>query len=283
MLELLAQTQVPGVVPMMAFACAAFAIFAWTRFLSLHDTARKQAPKLTYFDLPDSEKVRLTLAVADVPFVDERIPLTEQSSEVSRRLHGGLIPFGQLPVATIDGKTYAQSSALLRYFGRQANLYPDGIDQLTCDMILEALSDIDRKLLPQHHRAVLKRSSGKPLVPLTSPQVQQVEFHLTTDVLPSDLAHMERILVSSHGPWFCGKQLTICDLACSVLIRGLEDGTYVQGIHSSVLDSCPMLIEHARRVAQIPRVRLYYSKHSRAAPDVGHPRKMVPDERVVRD
>jgi hypothetical protein len=56
----------------------------------------------------------------------------------------GLLPFGQVPVVEIDGAVYAQSNALLRYIGRRAGLYPDGVDQLRCDIVLEAIADIDR-------------------------------------------------------------------------------------------------------------------------------------------
>ena len=42
--------------------------------------------------------------------------------EVARRRAAGALPFGQIPVAAIDGRVFAQSNALLRYFGREVEL-----------------------------------------------------------------------------------------------------------------------------------------------------------------
>ena len=124
--------------------------------------------KLTYFDIPGfGDRLRLTLAVGGLKFEDERLPSDREGyAEVARRRAAGLLPFGQVPVAEIDGKMFAQSNALLRYFGRLAGLYPCGLDQLQCDMVLESFADLDARLSPQHYRAAMPRSptSGKPQV-----------------------------------------------------------------------------------------------------------------------
>ena len=48
---------------------------------------------------------------------------------------GARTPFGQVPVLEIDGVAFSQSAALLRYAGRQAGMYPDGLLQLRVDMV----------------------------------------------------------------------------------------------------------------------------------------------------
>jgi len=97
--------------------------------------------KLTYFDIPGfGDPLRLTLAVGGIAFEDERLPADAAGyAEVARRRAAGTLPFGQVPVAEIDGRVYAQSNALVRYFGRLAGLYPDGVDQLQCDMVRQTL------------------------------------------------------------------------------------------------------------------------------------------------
>jgi len=72
--------------------------------------------KVTYFDFAGSrgEEVRLTLAIAGVPFEDERI---------ERKSFGQIkadMPFGSLPIVEIPGKgVFGQSNAILRLIGSQ--------------------------------------------------------------------------------------------------------------------------------------------------------------------
>lgn len=222
---------------------------------------------LTYFDFPGvAEKLRLTLAVGGVAFNDVRLPGNAAGyAEVARRRAEGLLPFGQVPVATIGGVSgvFAQSNALLRYFGRLTGLYPDGVAALRCDMVLEALAELDSRLVPQHYGSAMARSptTGKPCVSLSQEQRVAVATHLTQDVLPVGLARVERVLAGTPGPWFCDDTLTVCDLAAYVFVRGLGDGTYVAGIDGSkVLASCPGLQEHASRVAALPAVKKWLAR-----------------------
>lgn len=48
-----------------------------------------------------------------------------------------------LPVMTIDGKTFTQSTAIIRYVGKKASLYPtdDDIAALAVDEIMYAVRD----------------------------------------------------------------------------------------------------------------------------------------------
>jgi hypothetical protein len=63
--------------------------------------------KIIYFGLPGrAEVARLLLTVGKVDFVDERIE-REAWAEIKPK-----VPFGQLPVAEVDGKYLAQSAAI---------------------------------------------------------------------------------------------------------------------------------------------------------------------------
>ena len=78
--------------------------------------------KLVYFDTRSvAEPLRLALAVAGVPYVDERLPCdAEGYAEVARRRAEGLNgPGGCVPVLYVGGKARSQSKALLRYVGRR--------------------------------------------------------------------------------------------------------------------------------------------------------------------
>lgn len=216
--------------------------------------------KLTYFDMPGfGDHVRLTLAVGGIVFEDERIDY----AEVARRRATGELPFGQVPVVSIDGHVYAQSNALLRYFGRLAGLYPEGVNQLRCDMAVEAWMDVDTKLVPQHYKCALSRSpnDGKPRVPLSDSQQADVAHELNQDALPTMLVRIGKVLKASNGPWYCGEVLTIADIKSYVVVTGLSNGSYAGGIDSAVLDGCPELREHAARVGALPAVRRWVEAH----------------------
>jgi len=232
----------------------------------LRGLLRRQVPrlKLTYFDIPGfGDRIRLTLAIGGIDFEDERLPSTiEGYEEVARRREAGLLPFGQIPVVVIDEcKTYAQSNALLRYFGRQARptLYPDGIEQLQCDMVLEAFADMDARLAPQHYGAAMSRSptTGKPAVLLSEAQKAELTRELVHDVLPTMLGRIERVLLSTDGPYFCGSLLTICDVVSYSIVTGIRDGSYVRDVGESVFDGCPALLAHASAVANLPAVKTW--------------------------
>jgi glutathione S-transferase len=99
------------------------------------------------------------------------------------RANGKLQPCGQVPLLEIDGVPYTQSNALLRWAGRQSNLYPEEV-RLRCDMVEEAISDIKEALKPQWYKHIMGRSpiTGKPQVPMTEEQIKETTHVLSTEV-----------------------------------------------------------------------------------------------------
>lgn len=59
-----------------------------------------------------AEKVRLTCVMSDIPFSDVRVGW-EQWAKLKPNTK-----FGQLPMMDVDGKTVAQSNAMLNYVGK---------------------------------------------------------------------------------------------------------------------------------------------------------------------
>ena len=99
--------------------------------------------KLTYLAIKGfAEPIRLSFFLSKIPFEDERISY----EEISKRRDN--LPYGQVPVLEVDGKVYAQSNAILRWAGRQGNLYPVEV-QLECDAVLSCIDDINKNLSPQ--------------------------------------------------------------------------------------------------------------------------------------
>ncbi|CAD5216298.1 unnamed protein product [Bursaphelenchus okinawaensis] len=90
------------------------------------------------------EPVRLLLHYAGVPFEDERIEFG-QVQEMRDEL-----PFGQIPLLTIDGAyKISQSRAILRYLARKYNLTgKDEIEEAKVDSYLDFLDDLANNVRP---------------------------------------------------------------------------------------------------------------------------------------
>ena len=70
------------------------------------------------------------------------------------------------------------------------------------------------------------------------------------------------MLVASGGPYLCGEVLTVADLNLYVLVTGLQDGSFCEGISGLVVSQCPALLKLAQLVASLPAVVEWESKHT---------------------
>ncbi|CAJ1335055.1 unnamed protein product, partial [Effrenium voratum] len=210
-------------------------------------------PTLTYLDVKGlGEPIRLTLFVGNVPFEDKRVSY-EEVAELNNK---GKLPFGQVPVLELDGETYAQSGALLRWAGRQAGLYPEEPElQLRCEAVEEALTDMKKVLVPVWYGSILGRNpiTKEQLVTLPEETIQQVIKNLNEIVLPARFGQLEQFLATR--PYFCGERMSICDISFYVYASGLMEGTYAKGIRPEVLDQCPGLKGLVDRISNHPRLR----------------------------
>lgn len=227
-------------------------------------------PRLTYLDFPGiAEPIRLALFVGGVDFEDRRVSYAEVADMRNR----GELPFGQVPLLEVDGAVYSQSGALLRWAGKAAGLYPEEC-QMRCDQVEEALADIKRMLMPQWYGSVLGRhpEHGTPTVLLSEAQKVEVQRTLNNEVLPPRFAMLEAFLKRRPvPPYFCGEQLTVCDLSLYVMVSGLRDGSYIDGISASeVLGACPELLALADRVAEHDKVQEWNELRRAAAGPKAH-------------
>eukprot|EP00931_Biecheleriopsis_adriatica_P077509 TRINITY_DN51059_c0_g1_i1.p1 TRINITY_DN51059_c0_g1~~TRINITY_DN51059_c0_g1_i1.p1 ORF type:complete len:232 (+),score=38.34 TRINITY_DN51059_c0_g1_i1:41-736(+) len=216
--------------------------------------------KLTYLDGPGlAESVRLVLCIGDVPFVDERISY----EEIKVRRAGNELPYGQVPTLTMeDGCVYGQKNAILRWAGRQAGLYPDEC-QLKCDGVVEAIHDINSKLYVFHYEAALGRNpiTSEPVLPLSDDQKAQVGPYFNDTLLPERFKQLDMLLASSGGSYFCGEQLTICDVDFYCLAWNILSGRWTQkGIKPECLDQCLHLQALVKRIGDHEAVRRWQKR-----------------------
>ncbi|KAL4714873.1 hypothetical protein ACJJTC_012545 [Scirpophaga incertulas] len=99
--------------------------------------------ELTYFPVKAmGEGLRLLMSYGGQAFEDNRInstdwPTIKQST-----------PFGQLPMLTMNGKKYAQSIAIARYFGRKYGLVGTTPEEdLEIDMTMDFIIEIRSKAI----------------------------------------------------------------------------------------------------------------------------------------
>ncbi|KAJ1457397.1 hypothetical protein M885DRAFT_481216 [Pelagophyceae sp. CCMP2097] len=239
-------------------AVASAAVALWRR------RRARRVLKLTYLDIPGvAECIRLALWVGGVDFIDERVSY----AEVAALRASGALPFGQVPIITVDGNTFGQSKALLRWAGNVTGLDAPRL-RLRIDSIEEGLGDIIGALKPQWYGNALARSpvSGELIeaTKLTEKQKASVQQVLNEEVLPARYAQLERMV---HGPFFCGAQLTTVDLSFYVMATGLADGTYCAGVSKKLLDECPKLKRLVAAVQNHPRVQSW-AAHRKALESV---------------
>jgi len=154
--------------------------------------------KLTYFDIRGlGEFPRLVLAAAGVPFEDHRLPFVKKEE-------GGFdtpgwpelkptMPYGKVPVLTVDGKTVIpESGAIVRFLARRHGLMGnDEIEAALMDAGVEAVVDIRRGYF-------MNRSDP----------AKAAEYWSTT--APKAFANLEK---NVKGPWFVGDKMSVADIA----------------------------------------------------------------------
>ena len=199
--------------------------------------------KLTYFDFHGgrAEPVRLALHLGGIAFDDHRFafadfPAVRQAA-----------PLGQVPVLEVDGVAVTQSDAMLRYAGKQADLYPtDAYQAMLCDEVMAAAEDAGNKV---GETFGLKGDALK--------EARQV---LVDGPLAKYLGWLQSQLQAHGGVYFADGRLTIADLKVFVFVRSLNSGNLDHVPNDLVEQIAPALNAHGQRVAAHPGIAAYYAK-----------------------
>ncbi|EQC33719.1 hypothetical protein SDRG_08822 [Saprolegnia diclina VS20] len=208
-----------------------------------------QTIKLTYFNLAGrAEIARLAFHIGDVAFEDERI-----SRDAFAALKPSL-PFGQLPILTVDGKAFAQSSAIARFAGARSGLYPtDPIAALQVDEILEHAKDIFDVLVP----TLREPDKAKRLA---------MRQELTERKVQPMCAALEARVASTKAPigdFVLGHALSLADLEL-YLTRGLFTSGWFEGVPPTLCDDHAAWSRIAAAVAKHPKVQSWQQRATTA-------------------
>ena len=201
--------------------------------------------KLTYFDFDGGrgQPIRVALHAAGIEFEDNRLSFAEfgEMRESTR--------FSALPVLNIDNEAVTQSSAILRYVGKMAGLYPaDDLQALYCDEVMDAVEDLS------HHMGTTFGLQGEEL--------RLAREKLVDGWLSIFLRGLDELLSRGGGEYFAANSLTVADLKASYVIRWLCSGSLDHIPADIVQQVAPGLVDHQQRVESDSRVVAYYTARS---------------------
>lgn len=140
--------------------------------------------------------IRLAFAIGNVPFDDLRIGGDDWPNLRPNT------PYGSLPILTVDGRVYAQSTAILRYAGKLAGLYPeDPEDALKVDEVLDLLTDANSALHLSLADEVAALAARERFVEKDVP------------ALFGGLEKRLEMFSEGNGPFVLGSAISIADIA----------------------------------------------------------------------
>mmetsp|Transcript_55058 Transcript_55058/g.178294 ORF Transcript_55058/g.178294 Transcript_55058/m.178294 type:complete len:249 (-) Transcript_55058:41-787(-) len=213
---------------------------------------------LKYFPMAGrAEPIRLALTLGGLQFFDQRIPGQDWTDKYKPSM-----PYGQLPVLVVDGKTICQTKAILRYVGKLAKynkspLYPkDPVLAAKVDELLDAFDDLWILLAPTF---------------LIKDQYQKEEYRQQLfapgGVATEKLAIFERTLADS-GTGFAVPQagFSVADLMYYSFLCVIRSG-FLEGLGSELLKGYPSISKHKEMVANLPAVKAYYADKKRSNPN----------------
>mmetsp|Transcript_32811 Transcript_32811/g.93112 ORF Transcript_32811/g.93112 Transcript_32811/m.93112 type:complete len:214 (+) Transcript_32811:162-803(+) len=207
--------------------------------------AHPQSIKLTYFDMAGvAEPIRMAFWYGNVKFEDERLT-HDQWKDLKPST-----PYGSLPVLTVDGQTFAQTSAILRYAGKLSGLYPSNpLGCMKVDELMDAVEDVLGELRPSLREAdeAKKMAARKVLV---------------SEVLPMWLEKFAKgITANGSSGYLYGDSLTVADLRFNSLCSALASGR-LDGIPVSLVNDNEPIARHMQLVKEHPKISKYLEEQA---------------------
>ncbi|XQW85269.1 glutathione S-transferase [Thalassotalea piscium] len=197
--------------------------------------------KLTYFDVDGGrgEPIRLALHIGGIEFEDYRFPYSAFLEEREKT------PLGQVPVLDVDGTAVTQSNAILRYVGKQTELYPSDLYQaLICDEIMDVAEDCINSIVSTFQ--------------FKGDELKVAREKLVDEDLAKYLKFIESKLALQGGDYFADHRLTIADLKIFPIIGWLNSGSLEYIPMDLVEKVAPQLNKHLQQISKEAKVVAYY-------------------------
>lgn len=202
--------------------------------------------RLVYFGVPGrGEASRVALALSSLNWEDVEVN-GEQFNEMREN---GDLPWNMLPVLQTQNGTIAESSAILRYVGKFADLIPnDAYQAAKVDEFMDGMGPLARGLdttfgiSEQEERIRLRKELFEP-----------------GGKCADGLQIFDEKLAHSKSGWAANTDdMSIADLKLFTEVFALFSGNY-DGIEKSVIQRYPNLLRYHDKVANDSRIKQHYS------------------------
>jgi len=190
--------------------------------------------KLTYFNIRGlAEPIRMMFAVAGVPFEDVRVS-KDDWPELKKKF-----VYQQLPVLEVgEGKTLAQSNAILRFLANKFNLTgANAWDDAKMDELTEVLADV-------------RTEWRKLFVEKDEEKKAQVKKELIEVTFPKLIGKVEEYKKAQGSKYLVGDKLTWID----ILYAHFMDSFGVT-LDPNIMDPYPCLKELQNTVFEVPEIK----------------------------
>jgi len=195
---------------------------------------------LTYFGGRGRAEVsRLLLNQAGLVFDDVRLTHEQWGAKKAT----GIAPYGQLPILTVDSKTFAQSNAIERYIAKIGGLAgSNSLEWAEIDSVTQGINDIS----PKFSEAV------SPFANKTEEEkVPKIAAYFAKDGLFNKwMPSFNKTLAANKGGagWFVGSKVSYADVALYYFLWN------VKRVKPDALAAWPLLEGWHTRVGSLPRI-----------------------------
>ncbi|CAB3404420.1 unnamed protein product [Caenorhabditis bovis] len=194
--------------------------------------------KLTYFPSRGLAEVsRQLFVLAGVEFEDEKLDFDQFSKQKPT------LPFGQVPVLTIDGLTeIPQSVAIARYLARKFGYAGKTPEE---EAWVDALADQFKDFYAEIRTYFYSKLGFLP---------NDIEEELTKTLIPARdkyLGVLEKVLKNSKSGFLVGNDITYADLMI------VDNMTTLIGWYPEFTEGFPLVQQHRNRVTNYPKLKEY--------------------------
>ena len=183
----------------------------------------------------------LALVIGGVAFEDERL----NRDEMMALREAGKLPWGQLPLCTVDGSTvFAQSPAIATYCAKLAGLYPE--DPIAAARVDEIVNFINQDVRERCIAPTMREPDPE--------KKKALRAELQETKLPEKFAMLEKRLETTK--FLCGDELTLADLSVYVMLNWVGMGV-LDGVNKECILKFPKLTNLVRTINEMPEVKAW--------------------------
>jgi len=211
----------------------------------------KNTYKLYYYDWTGLGEIsRLLFALSDTPFEDVRIPLDSKNFPLLSTEWKEKTPWGQVPMLEVNGKKFAQASALNRFLARRFGLAgANEFENTKCDEFVDAIKD----WTTEWQKLFVERDPAKQ---------EDIKKHLFTVANPKYFNKFNKAIADNGGRGLVGSGTTWADVYLCHL------GTYFEEFcDCKYIEDYPAIDAMVQKFYSKPEVKNWMAKRPKPAND----------------